>query len=489
MSRRTASEAHYGAFRREESRMSFSPIPAVFAAVMLLAACGERPPMESTQTGYRGTGIQQVDNPRLVAKDAALHLAPPVDAPASVEGPRAREVYQNVQVLGDLSVAEFARTMAAMTAWVSPVEGCGYCHNLQNLADDSKYTKVVARKMTQMTQHLNVDWKNHVGGTGVTCYTCHRGNPVPANVWFAPAPGKTMLMLGNDGGQNKATVASSYASLPYDPFTPYLLNNAAMSDIRVTGPTALPTGNRHSIKQAEHTFSLMMHMSTSLGVNCTYCHNSRAFASWEGPPTRLTAYYGLRLAGDLNENYLKPITATFPAQRLGPAGDVAKVNCATCHQGAAKPLNGAAMAQHYPALLTITAVSPAASAASGAMAQVDAAPATLPATPAPGLAGILGKVLFETGKSDLSTEAAEVIKQAAALLAANGDVKVALSGFADRSGSADANLELAKQRAFKVRDALKAGGVADARIELKKAEFVIGDATADARRVDIVAAR
>jgi photosynthetic reaction center cytochrome c subunit len=40
----------------------------------------------------------------------------------------------------------------------------------------------------------------------------------------------------------------------------------------------------------------------------------------------------------------------FPAHRKGPLGDVAKLNCATCHQGAYKPLNGAQMAKDFPEL-------------------------------------------------------------------------------------------------------------------------------------------
>ncbi|MDX1330852.1 MAG: photosynthetic reaction center cytochrome c subunit family protein, partial [Burkholderiaceae bacterium] len=43
-----------------------------------------------------------------------------------------------------------------------------------------------------------------------------------------------------------------------------------------------------------------------------------------------------------------------PASRLGPKGDVAKVNCSTCHQGAFKPLYGAEMAKHYPELQTVS---------------------------------------------------------------------------------------------------------------------------------------
>jgi photosynthetic reaction center cytochrome c subunit len=139
------------------------------------------------------------------------------------------------------------------------------------------------------------------------------------------------------------------SSLPSDPFTPFLLDSL---DIRVNGDTALPNGNRHSIKQAEWTYGLMTHMSTALGVNCTYCHNSRSFSSWEGnPPQRVTAWHGIRMARELNLNYLEPLTATFPSQRKGEMGDVAKLNCATCHQGAYKPLNGAPMIKNHPELV------------------------------------------------------------------------------------------------------------------------------------------
>ncbi len=37
--------------------------------------------------------------------------------------------------------------------------------------------------MLQMTRAINAQWKQHVADTGVTCYTCHRGQPVPAEVW------------------------------------------------------------------------------------------------------------------------------------------------------------------------------------------------------------------------------------------------------------------------------------------------------------------
>jgi photosynthetic reaction center cytochrome c subunit len=49
-------------------------------------------------------------------------------------GTQGSDIYQNVQVLGDLSAGEFNRLMAAITAWVSPEEGCTYCHGNDGFA-------------------------------------------------------------------------------------------------------------------------------------------------------------------------------------------------------------------------------------------------------------------------------------------------------------------------------------------------------------------
>jgi photosynthetic reaction center cytochrome c subunit len=119
----------------------------------------------------------------------------------------------------------------------------------------------------------------------------------------------------------------------------------------MAGDTALPTGNRQSIKQTEWTYALMMHFSQSLGVNCTYCHNSRAFANWEqSPPTRLKAWHAIRMVRELNNGYIWATNDWLPDYRQGPNGDPQKVACNTCHQGAYKPLYGAPMLKDYPNL-------------------------------------------------------------------------------------------------------------------------------------------
>jgi len=96
------------------------------------------------------------------------------------------------------------------------------------------------------------------------------------------------------------------------------------------------------------------------------------------------------------------------------------------------------------------------------------------------------KIYFDTGKADLPADGAKSIDGIAAQAKANGAAKVAISGFHDATGSVEQNQELAKQRAMKVRDALKAAGVAEDRMELKKPEQTQGSGDEkEARRVEV----
>lgn len=331
--------------------------PALIAlvAAAVIAGC-ERPPPDVTQLGYRGVAMEQLDNPRTLAAAMRTNQAPQTTArpPVAPGTPTAGSVYQNVQVLGDLDVGSFTRLMAAITEWVSPEQGCAYCHQGANFANDDLYTKVVARRMLQMTQHINSSWKPHVAGNGngVTCYTCHRGKPVPEKLWFAePGLKQAGGMASSRQGQSLAMHSVAYSSLPYDPFSTFLLKD---EEIRMQASAALPPGGKGKAigtKATEHTYGLMMHMSQSLGVNCTYCHNSRAFSSWDqAPPARATAWHGIRMVRDLNVNYLEPLGPQYPANRIGKTGDAPKVYCTSCHNGQSKPLNGANMLQHFPSL-------------------------------------------------------------------------------------------------------------------------------------------
>lgn len=330
--------------------------PALLIAVLFavgLAGC-ERPPQQAKQIGYRGLGMEQVTNPRTEKAKLAAIKIPDVQPAADTGGPKASTIYKSLKVLGDLSEGELIRTMAAMTEWVSPEEGCAYCHNVENLADESKYTHTVSRRMLQMTRHINETWKPHVGQTGVTCYTCHAGKPVPKNIWFsAKDPTAPWRMTGyTAGNQNRANRNIGSTSMTADPFTDLI--GGGNTQIRIASTRALPLDTNvpgkttPTIQDTEKTYALMIHMSESLGVNCTFCHNSRAFGSWtQSTPQRATAWHGLRLVRDINEAFLTPLKPVYPANRLGPHGDAPKAFCSTCHQGLAKPLNGTQMLKDY----------------------------------------------------------------------------------------------------------------------------------------------
>jgi photosynthetic reaction center cytochrome c subunit len=439
----------------------------ILTGMALLAGC-ERPPVEMVQHGYRGTGMDEVYNPRAVDAQLASNVLPPDTPQPPAGGPAASTVFKNLQVVGNLNVGEFTRLMASMTAWVAPQQGCTYCHKAgDDFSADSLYTKVVARRMLQMTRHINTDWKAHVAQTGVTCWTCHRGQPVPANLWYAPAPQRQAArMLGDRAGQNAPAPQVGLTSLPNDPFTPFL---SVSNDIRVISTTALPAGDLKSIKQTEWTYGLMMHMSKALGVNCTYCHNTRSFAEWDGStPQRATAWYGIRMVRDINTGYLNSLAGVFPQARLGPTGDVPKANCTTCHQGAFKPMYGASMLATHPELTGVSAVVGSAG----------------PAAATPGVA----VVFFAVGSSAMTDEGVKSLAPVIAALNANPEAKVTISGFHSAAGNLAQNQELAKQRAFSVRGAFKAAGIAADRVVLDKpqsAEANLSGEDPKSRRVEV----
>lgn len=146
-----------------------------------------------------------------------------------------------------------------------------------------------------------------------------------------------------------------------------------------------------------------------------------------------------------------------------------------------------------PAAAVVAA--PAADAAAPAAPAADAAAAPAPATDAAAAKddasvvvenGVV-KFYFASGKSDLAPGAVEAL--ADAIAAGKAGKKLVVSGFHDSTGDPAKNAELAKQRAFAVRDALKTAGVAESGIELKKPETATGSGNdAEARRVEVVIA-
>jgi outer membrane protein OmpA-like peptidoglycan-associated protein len=94
------------------------------------------------------------------------------------------------------------------------------------------------------------------------------------------------------------------------------------------------------------------------------------------------------------------------------------------------------------------------------------------------------KFYFASGNSDLALGASDAL--ADVVKGAKEGRKLVISGFHDATGDAVKNAELAKQRAMAVRGALRAAGVPEQQIELRKPEQMTGSGSdAEARRVEV----
>lgn len=336
--------------------MRYLPYVAVGGALavgafLVLFPEWDRPPLVAENFGPAGQELVALKDPRRVIPYNVIPAALPA-APAG--GPLAKDVYRNVQVLGDVPAAEFDRLMVAITQWVAPKQGCGFCHNLKpgadgavNYADDAMYTDKVARRMIQMTMKINTDWGNHVAPSGVVCYTCHRGENVPPRVWYKqPTPEHSGILGKPRDWQTNARMIRDFFPTAgnqqwlVDDEDANLASNAAMVGERGSGVAAEQT--------AESLYVMMMQWSQALDANCDLCHASRALQSWhESTPYRMDGLWGQYMTQDINKNFLIPATNLFPRNMLGQVGDIGKVDCYTCHLQHQKPLGGYNVIEHY----------------------------------------------------------------------------------------------------------------------------------------------
>ena len=94
------------------------------------------------------------------------------------------------------------------------------------------------------------------------------------------------------------------------------------------------------------------------------------------------------------------------------------------------------------------------------------------------------KFYFASGKADLAAGAGDALQ--GVIKEVKTGRKLVISGFHDVTGNAGKNAELARQRALAVRDALKAAGVTEQQIDLKKPQQMMASGSnAEARRVEV----
>jgi uncharacterized protein YidB (DUF937 family) len=143
------------------------------------------------------------------------------------------------------------------------------------------------------------------------------------------------------------------------------------------------------------------------------------------------------------------------------------------------PLLGlAALALLWALWPTIRAVPPATTPSAPALAPPAVPPATTELWPV--------KIYFATDSTTIGTDDSARIQRAADYLKANPEKAVDITGFADKTGDAATNEELAKERAKAVRDALVTAGVPESQTNLAPPASVTGAASdTEARRVEI----
>ncbi|MEM1363856.1 MAG: photosynthetic reaction center cytochrome PufC [Pseudomonadota bacterium] len=325
---------------------------AVLVAIFIIVAGPPWPTTETLQTGPRGTamGVVAFDNARLTPDPGIAEFlsSESTPVPPVAGGPTAEEARENVPPgLEDLSVENYDRLLAAMREWTG----------IPDLFDDpDNYQTAVGHVMIAMTRNINESWEDHVNANkevGVTCYTCHRGQPVPSDIWFKITP-VNQAAEGWAAVQNRATSQSSYTSLPSDALEAYLLDYGVIGvhDLESLAEGTPGDEGYPTIQDAERTYSLMNYISNSLGVNCTFCHNTRAFYDGtQATPQWATELLGIAMVQELNNDWLVPLEGLLPEDRLGPVHqDAPKAACRTCHKGYAQPLQGTNVIANWPEL-------------------------------------------------------------------------------------------------------------------------------------------
>lgn len=326
---------------------------AVFVAAMIVGF-GQPFPTESQQTGPRGTGmhVQEFVSDLAVYPDVeGFFTSEPI---VPVEGAAMMGSADGVPpALANLTPENYERLVTAMRDWTG-------IPDLLEPGNDSYQTQV-AYSMIEMTQNINQNWIGHVQANaevGVTCYTCHRGQAVPNNVWFKVSPVNSNV-AGWSANQNRVTMVSNFTSLPSDYLETYLLadenGNYANIGVHDLESRVQQQPGDPLIQQAERTYAFMNYFANSLGVNCVFCHNSRAFYDpGQVTPQWATASLGIAMVQETLELYILPLQDVLPAERLGPVyADVPKLACRTCHQGEQQPLNGLNVIRNWPELAVL----------------------------------------------------------------------------------------------------------------------------------------
>ena len=224
-----------------------------------------------------------------VAQQAGAPTAPQPPAP-TLKPLLAEDVYQHVEIFKGKPATVLLPAMNALRGLLG-VE-CTHCHTQFDWANDGKPTKMKARQHFQMIRFINHDY--FADKNAASCWTCHRGQAVPAAFPRDPVAieraGRLMNIPAQSADKPAEQVFKNIQSLK-----------------------GVPAGR----------FPLIMTLfTTSLGVDCKHCHADDSYASDDkSEKEKARQMLGMVSKGILREFY----------------GGSGPVGCYTCHQGRVKP--------------------------------------------------------------------------------------------------------------------------------------------------------
>lgn len=291
----------------------------------------------------------------------------------------------NVQVLLGMDSAQIWLYMQQYVSGGLGV-GCQYCHDINNFAADTYPQKISARNMLYLVSDVNsqfiVDLPNWKGNY-VQCATCHNNQPVNMEAFgeqFVKSVPDILVTVDplNDQGEAITNPADKpeairglvglqdavvYYIYDYLVWFPFDQNDPESG----RGSLSLTHLGGRTQEQVTINQNVMNYQSWSLGVGCTFCHNSRNFVSYSDAPVngaphsgnlanlqygfnKLKAQRMLQLTTWLKANWLNygalpkdaiPTAAEGGATRFSYQNiDGSYYNvpgCYTCHQGASIP--------------------------------------------------------------------------------------------------------------------------------------------------------
>jgi hypothetical protein len=163
------------------------------ATATVAAAQSPRPsssPAPAASPAAGPAGVPPSGNPPSYAADNERYIAEVQAAIKGREEAPAKEVFKNVQMLGDLPAARLLRTMQTFTRAIGVA--CTKCHVAGQWDSDEKDDKGVTRDMMKLTRTINEDLKKIAALADdkptVNCNTCHRGQAKPGAELRPAAP-------------------------------------------------------------------------------------------------------------------------------------------------------------------------------------------------------------------------------------------------------------------------------------------------------------